>query len=291
MPSQTSTEDTSIYRRMRTRLRPIRRKVGKTIGELKLPLRLARILPYVWQKERRERREFKRLRAEKEHLYEAQGDPLITVLIPTYNRAHLLAERAIPSILAQTYQNFEILVIGDCCSDNTCEVLASFNDPRIRYYNLPQRPFYPSDKTKRWMIVGYHALNTGQNMAQGWWISKLDDDDMYTPGHLEKMLRFSQVHNYEFASSQSWREVKPGEYTIKGKQPPLSMKDKTHSTYFWRAYLAVFEYEFHSWRAGWSFDKYMLRKYRLAGVRAGFLEEPTIYYMLSPDPAIRTSAR
>jgi len=283
-------DDLNLYRRARKRLSPVRTRFRKAARVLKWPLRVISIFPYVWQQELHEYREFVSARARYSHLYADNDDPLITVIIPTYNRAELLINRAIPSVLAQTYQNFEILVIGDHCTDDTAERLAQFNDSRIRYYNLPERPLYPEDKTKRWMISGYHALNTGQDMARGLWFAKLDDDDMYMPHHLEKLLRFAQENDYEFVSSQSLMEIRPGEFVIKGKQPPLSMKDKTHSSYFGRFYLRVFRYEYHSWRAGRSLDKQILGKYRRSGVRAGFLEEPTVYYLLGPDSAVRTTA-
>jgi len=280
----------SLYRRMRVRLRPLRRGFRKVRGSFVYPLRVIRIFPYVWRQELRERREFVKARARYAHLYGKNDDPLITVIIPTYNRAELLVTRAIPSVLAQSYENFEILVIGDCCTDDTGERLACFDDARIRFYNLPERPPYPEDKTKRWMIVGYHALNVGQDMARGLWLAKLDDDDMYMSHHLETLLRFAQQNDYEFVSSQSLMEIRPGEFVVKGRQPPLGMKYKTHSSYFWRSYLRVFRYEYHSWRAGRSLDKQILGKYHRAGVRAGFLEEPTVYYLLSPDPTVRTTA-
>jgi len=57
--------------------------------------------------------------------------PTVSVIIPTYNRAHLVG-RAIRSVLNQTFQDFEIIVVDDGSTDNTEEVVKSFNDPRIR---------------------------------------------------------------------------------------------------------------------------------------------------------------
>ena len=62
--------------------------------------------------------------------------PLISVYVPTYNRGELLVERPIPSVLNQTYKNFEFLIIGDCCDDATEELVSKIDDPRIHFHNL-----------------------------------------------------------------------------------------------------------------------------------------------------------
>jgi len=61
--------------------------------------------------------------------------PEVSVIIPTYNRA-LLLQKAIKSVLDQTFQDFEILVINNYSIDNTIEVVRSFNDKRIRIINI-----------------------------------------------------------------------------------------------------------------------------------------------------------
>lgn len=63
---------------------------------------------------------------------EIESKPIISVIMPTYNRAHLVA-RAIKSLQDQTYQNFKLIIIVDCSIDNSEEVIRSFNDERIRY--------------------------------------------------------------------------------------------------------------------------------------------------------------
>ena len=72
-------------------------------------------------------------RAKYDHLYEKDHErPLISVYVPTYNRGQILFERAVSSVLSQTYDNFEFIIIGDHCTDNTTELVSKIGDRRIR---------------------------------------------------------------------------------------------------------------------------------------------------------------
>ncbi|MCL6557363.1 MAG: glycosyltransferase [Firmicutes bacterium] len=102
--------------------------------------------------------------------------PTVSVIIPTYNRAHLIG-RAIRSVLEQTYQDFEIIVVDDGSSDNTEEVVKSFNDPRIRYIRHEQNR------------GGSAARNTGIRAARGEYIAFLDSDDEWLPEKLERQVQ------------------------------------------------------------------------------------------------------
>lgn len=65
-------------------------------------------------------------------MVKTKDDPTVSIIIPTYNRARLIG-RSIKSVLNQTYQDFEIIVVDDGSTDNTEEVVSSFNDERIRH--------------------------------------------------------------------------------------------------------------------------------------------------------------
>ena len=106
-----------------------------------------------------------------------EAAPLVSVVIPTDDRGDLLMERAIPSILTQTYPNFEIIVVGDCAPAATGERLATLADPRITYHNLTYRGPYPEEPRDLWHVAGIPPRNLGVRLARGLWIAPLDDDD------------------------------------------------------------------------------------------------------------------
>src|ERR1017187_21210 len=104
--------------------------------------------------------------------------PLISIIIPTYYRRDLLISRSLPSALAQTHSQIEVLVVGDGTDQGTCDdvmVLAS-EDSRVQFWNLPHAQ-YPSDTVERWQVLGIEALNFGLDQARGEWVAALGDDD------------------------------------------------------------------------------------------------------------------
>ena len=105
--------------------------------------------------------------------------PKVSVIIPTYNRCQLLAERSLPSILKQTYQNFECIVVDDGSSDETPQVMEKFipYDSRVKYIRLPENR------------GGSTALNCGVKNSTGDYICRLDDDDEYLPTFLEEAIQ------------------------------------------------------------------------------------------------------
>jgi glycosyltransferase involved in cell wall biosynthesis len=105
--------------------------------------------------------------------------PLISVVIPTYNRAKLL-ERAVRSVLSQSFQQFELLIVDDNSPDNTEEVVKSFDDERIRYLR---------HDTNRGAAA---SRNSGICNARAEFIAFLDDDDDYLPGALAESYNVIQ---------------------------------------------------------------------------------------------------
>jgi glycosyltransferase involved in cell wall biosynthesis len=106
-------------------------------------------------------------------------DVTVSVIIPTYNRAHLV-DRAIRSVLDQTYQDFEIIVVDDSSTDNTKEVVNSFKNEQVTYIR--------HQVNKRVAA----ARNTGIRAAKGEYIAFVDSDDECLPQRLEKQVEVFQ---------------------------------------------------------------------------------------------------
>lgn len=98
--------------------------------------------------------------------------PRVTVIIPTYNWSSVLPY-SIGSVLRQTFRDFELLVVGDGCTDDSERVVGAIGDPRVRWINLPQNTGHQSAPN-----------NEGLRQAQGDLIAYLGHDDLWLPGHL-----------------------------------------------------------------------------------------------------------
>ena len=107
--------------------------------------------------------------------------PKISVVMPAYNAENYIAE-AIDSILNQTFTDFEFIIIDDCSSDRTAEIVKSCTDPRIRFYRNEHN-------------MGVAAtLNRGLDLATGEYIARMDSDDISLPERFEKQVRFMDEH-------------------------------------------------------------------------------------------------
>ena len=227
-------------------------------------------------------------RARYEHLYsDTTESPLVSVAIPTYNRGQLLVQRTLPSIFAQTYRNIDIIIVGDCCPDDTPKLLMKVKDPRLRFINLPTRTKYPDDPACRWFISGLDPLNRGMDLARGKWIAYFDDDDIMTPDHVESLLRFAQHGNYEFVAGL-YEEERDGQKHISGQKSPEYPEFGGHGTSLYRSYLRCFKYNKNSWRKAFNRPQDIDRQLRLrkAGVRMELLEKVVSYVV--PRPGLTT---
>jgi len=228
--------------------------------------------------------------------YRAEGpNPLVTVKIVTYNRAELL-QRTIESVLRQSYQNFEVVIIGDGCTDDTAERIERLNDPRIRFYNMSQRGEYPENPLQRWMVAGTHVANRANEEAHGRWIFHVDDDDIFEPDHIETLLRYAQENQCELVYSKLARQVRGDLWTNLGRQGSFGQLQRRfddgpyfgvgHSSVMYRQYLRMFVAEFNVWRWNVSGDFYLWIRMRYSGVRVGFIDRVTVKSPLRPGTSV-----
>ena len=145
-----------------------------------------------------------RIRASADYAAAYVEQPLISVIVSTYNRAKIIIERTLPSVLRQEYPHWELLIVGDCMDETQAALLrdAADTDPRVHFHNLKRRGNYPSMKGPMWYVAGTKPVNFGLRCARGAWIAHLDDDDEFMPEHLSTLLRTAQNQRSEWAHSQ-----------------------------------------------------------------------------------------
>jgi len=129
---------------------------------------------------------------------------LVSVVIATYNRSNVL-RLAIESVRWQTYRSWEVIVVGDCCTDDTADVVASFNDPRIRFWNLSENFGEQSGPN-----------NFGCRQARGEFIAFLNHDDLYFPRHLEHAVRQLEAEQADIVFARR--------YSIDGPQESIAIR-------------------------------------------------------------------
>lgn len=115
------------------------------------------------------------------------NSPKVSVIIPTYNRAHLI-ERSINSVLQQTYDDLELIVVDDASTDNTSSVISKITDKRLRYFRN-EKNIGPSK-----------SRNKGIELAKGELIAFHDSDDEWCEDKLEKQINLLNNSSFEVAA-------------------------------------------------------------------------------------------
>lgn len=111
---------------------------------------------------------------------------LVSIIMPSYNTAPYI-KQTIQSVLDQTYANWELIIVDDCSTDNTNEVVDTIKDCRIHYLK--------NEKNSGAAISRNKALRE----AKGQWIAYLDSDDLWMPEKLEKQIKFMEENGYVFS--------------------------------------------------------------------------------------------
>jgi glycosyltransferase involved in cell wall biosynthesis len=227
----------------------------------------------------RERLERIRAGASWRRAYE-EDEPLVTVRIATWNRAELLVERALASVLRQTYERWEAVVIGDACTDDTAERVAALGDPRIQFHDLPVHGPYPEDRLGLWLIGGVPAMNEGLRRASGSWIAPLDDDDEWDDDHIEVLLDAAREDEseYVYGRVRCTLDGTPAEKSF-GAWPPRSGEIGLLASIYNGA-LREFEHDPVCRLLPEGNDWHLIRRMWEAGVRFKFLDRFVATYSM-----------
>lgn len=113
-----------------------------------------------------------------------------SILLPTHDGLPTL-EAAVDSVLSQTEADFELLIVGDGCTDGTAAYVTALTDERIRWFDLPKAPGF-----------GYANRNVALREAQGGHIAYMAHDDLWAPDHLELLGRAFEATGADFAASR-----------------------------------------------------------------------------------------
>lgn len=153
---------------------------------------------------------------------------MVSIITPAYNSEKYIAE-TILSVLAQSYQNWEMIIVDDSSTDKTAEIISSFQekDSRIKYiYNSTNKG-------------SAYSRNVALQKAKGKWIAFLDSDDLWHPKKLEKQIEFMKKNNYHF-SYTNYCEIdensKEKGILISG---PKTITEKMMKAYCWPGCLTV----------------------------------------------------
>jgi len=191
----------------------------------------------------------------------SESEPLVTVCVATYNRAELLGSRSLSSLVNQSYKNIEIIVIGDCCTDDTESTVRRFEDSRIHFVNLPERGRYPEEQQHRWMVAGTTPMNHALSMAKGSFITHLDDDDEHDQRRIELLVKLAQEKKAEIIWHPFDYETPSGDWAHQEAADFGYTKVSTSSIFYHRWFRQI-EWDINAWRMKEPGDWNRLRKFR-----------------------------
>jgi hypothetical protein len=146
-------------------------------------------------------------------------EPLVSVVIPTYDHLEELLERSLPSVLGQTYERLDVVVVGDAVAPEVGAAVDALGDARVRFVNRPHRVPY-ADPHARWLVGSVAARNAGHELARGAWLVDFDDDDRLRPRAVELGLALARERRVEVAYGRFVYHWPDGRDETMGSCPP-----------------------------------------------------------------------
>ena len=125
--------------------------------------------------------------------FQERPQPLISVVMPVYNTARFL-RRTMDSVLNQTYRNIQFIVVDDCSTDGSAEILASYDDPRLEIFRMEENSHVCA------------ARNEGARHVRGDYVAIMDSDDVWLPDKLEKQVKVL-MESPELGACFTWATI------------------------------------------------------------------------------------
>jgi Glycosyl transferase family 2 len=199
-----------------------------------------------------------------------EGRPPISVTVATIGRPELTS-RSLPSILAQSYGELEVVVAADGAPPETEAAVAALGDPRVRYLDLgPRRP-WTDDPVKLWLVGATRARNAALQAARGRWIVEFDDDDALRPECLESLLDLARRTRAEAVYGQVRQHAGGAPRDFCAFPPRLGHFSWAAGMY--HAGLRFFERELLAAELGLPGDWWLAERMLRAGVRFAMRDE------------------
>jgi glycosyltransferase involved in cell wall biosynthesis len=192
-------------------------------------------------------------------------------------------EQAVNSVLAQTHKNWELIIVGD----GVWPIAQTWLDfcPRVQGYKITKKVHYPTiHPLYGWLAGPCRAINFGLSHVRGDWIARIDDDDVWTPKHLEIALKRAKEHNLEFVSFPiDLNGVRPEADVFYGQRVGGVQ------SWLYRGYLKCFRTNLHCWRKKWNAvnDVDLAQRMARAGVRMRYFASEQYHAIIKPRPGLK----
>lgn len=189
-------------------------------------------------------------------------------------------KRSLPSAINQTYENLDILVVGDGTEQDTVDAMAKVTDPRVRFVNLPHYPDYPPDPKAYWAVGGVPPLNWGLDNAKGEWVTMVGDDDALMLHHVKELLiaAIEQDVDYIYGRSAVYGAGNTATdevcYGVLGSWPPAVA---SMGNGLWKSSIKH-RYDVNAWMKGLPCDWEFVTRLLEDGVKFGWYPKATYKY-------------
>jgi glycosyltransferase involved in cell wall biosynthesis len=208
--------------------------------------------------------------------------PLVSVCITTSDRASLLRERALTSMLRQTYRNLQVIVVGDACEDDTMRIIRDLRDRRFSFINLPMRGPYPRPGQNRHYVAGTYPANKALERIRGEFVTHIDEDDTFADNRIEMLVEAIQRLKVDIVFHPFWWEHEDGSLTQMGNGLFEFAQTGTGMVLYHR-WLARVPWDVRAYLKGEPGDWNRFRKFKALGSRISYVPQPLTWHWRFPE--------